>query len=310
MEQQWSFKYAPIVEELNKKPIPLAYIGTIRAQPDIWTLDTWRQVYNLDKGSEGMATKADVYTKSRFARKPHKKDGYRVKDCIDRRERRVLAFLTPIFHPDRPNRLTVTLASTLVSSYAGTKEVSWSKLVRDLVLKLKGGLEHIKSSPLCPFLFHLYQRHGVLLPMEAQVWKTQEERRKKGEPDSEPELGEGDEDSEEDATTDEEASLPTPLTKKRKRVKNIASKEPLTRPKDTRGTSSALKNPVITGCSLVPDFDKFRTKLIVQESLLQSLENIVGCDRSNLIATTQQELKKPLANHQEVKQLTTEVAKL
>lgn len=35
-------------------------------------------------------------------------------------------------------------------------------------------------SPLCPFLFHLYQHAGVLLPEEAEIWRVQQERRQKG----------------------------------------------------------------------------------------------------------------------------------
>ena len=49
-----------------------------------------------------MANRTDLYIEGKFRDDADPKDGFSVRDCRDARERRVLEFLVPIVHPDKP----------------------------------------------------------------------------------------------------------------------------------------------------------------------------------------------------------------
>lgn len=158
-----------MLEELVLDEVPAAYEGTLRAQLAKWTLDMWRTVYGFARGGEGMATRKEDCTKGKFRSKPHRSDGYKVTDCKNEREMKVLAFLVPILHSEKPRSCPMTLASTILSSYAGTREVSWSRIMRDLVYELVQAVGGKTPSPLCPFLVDLCQKFRVLLPEEVAI---------------------------------------------------------------------------------------------------------------------------------------------
>ena len=70
-----------------------------------------------------MATKRDDCTREKFSLRLDPKYGYFVKDCKDERERRMLVFLVPIFIPEKPYNITLTLATTLLVVYSEKKVV-------------------------------------------------------------------------------------------------------------------------------------------------------------------------------------------
>ena len=49
-----------------------------------------------------MANRTDLYIDGKFRTEADPKDGFPVRDCRDARERRLLEFLVPIVHPDKP----------------------------------------------------------------------------------------------------------------------------------------------------------------------------------------------------------------
>lgn len=99
LRHAWNLRHTPMLEELLLDVVPAGYTKTLRAQPTKWTLDVWRAVYGFARGGEGMATRKEDCTRGKFRTKPHRNDGYKVTDCKDEREMRVLAFLVPILHP-------------------------------------------------------------------------------------------------------------------------------------------------------------------------------------------------------------------
>ena len=119
-----------------------------------------------------MAGRTDKFLASKFSKPPHPKDGYTVADCASKRDRRVLEFLTPILYPERPTRITVTLANKLFGALSGDRKVSWGIVIRDLVAKMVGAVGKSKPSGLTSFLFHLYYSLELLRARENTVYKA------------------------------------------------------------------------------------------------------------------------------------------
>ena len=90
-------------------------------------------MYDFQVGGLGMAGRKDEFIRGKFHGVPNPKDGYVVDDCINDRHRRLLRFLIPILHPEKPTRVTITLGNTIFSSLSGTRNVDWARIIFDLV---------------------------------------------------------------------------------------------------------------------------------------------------------------------------------
>jgi hypothetical protein len=95
-----------------------------------------------------------------------------VADCKDRRARAVLAFLIPVFYPEKPTRVTITWANTIFGSFQGKREVDWSLLMSQLISKLLKSLPKVKSTPLSSYLAHLYHQEELLSQEEILSWES------------------------------------------------------------------------------------------------------------------------------------------
>ena len=103
------------------------------------------------------------------------KDGYPVRDCRDATHRRLLEFIVPIIHPDKPTRVTIMIGNTIFGALDGERPVDRERVFMDLVLKLVGGIEKSKPTPICLFLFHLYDSQGLLTDEEETDYRTAQE---------------------------------------------------------------------------------------------------------------------------------------
>ena len=74
----------------------------------------------------------DGYIEGRFMHQVDPKDGYVVRDCWNSRQRRVLEFLVPIIHLDKPTWVTITIGNTIFGALDGGREVDWGIVFRDL----------------------------------------------------------------------------------------------------------------------------------------------------------------------------------
>jgi hypothetical protein len=149
-----------------------------------------------------LADRKDEYVRDCFKELPNPKDGYSIEDCTDPRHRRMLAFLAPIVYPDKPNRITVTLGNTIFGALIGGRKVNWAKIITNLVIQLASRVGKSRASPICPFLYHLYEWKELLKPEEEKTWKVQEGMMKYSESGSSDEGGSGS--GSEDETEDEE----------------------------------------------------------------------------------------------------------
>ena len=122
-----------------------------------------------------MAYRIDLYIEDKFRNEADPKDGFPVRDCRDARERRVLEFLVPIVHPDKPTRVTRTLGNTKFGALSGERSVDWAIIFMELVNRLVGGAGKTKPTPICPFLYHLYESKGMLTEDEETDYKAAQE---------------------------------------------------------------------------------------------------------------------------------------
>jgi hypothetical protein len=149
-----------------------------------------------------LAGRKDEYVRDCFKELPSPKDGYAIEDCTDPRHRRVLAFLVPILYPEKPNQITVTLGNTIFGALNGGRKVNWARIITNLVIQLAARVGKSRASPICPFLYYLYERKELLKPEEEKQWKVQEAMMKYGESGSSDEDGSGS--GSDDETEDEE----------------------------------------------------------------------------------------------------------
>ena len=66
-----------------------------------------------------MASRINTFVDGKFSHMVDPKDGYQVRDCKDARHRRLLEFIVPIIHPDKPFRITITIGNTIFDALDG-----------------------------------------------------------------------------------------------------------------------------------------------------------------------------------------------
>jgi hypothetical protein len=205
LEKPWGFKDDRIVRELLDG-VSNEFDNSIRGQPVRWTEECWREVYHFNKGGGGLAGRKDEYVKECFKDLPNPKDGYSIDDCKNPRRRRLLAFLVPIVYPEKPNQITVTWGNTIFGTLNGGRKVNWARVITTLVVQLAARVGKSRATPICPFLYHLYERKELFRPEEEKAWKIQEGMLKYGESGFEDKAGStsGSEDEEDDEEEEEE----------------------------------------------------------------------------------------------------------
>ena len=180
MERPWNLKNEEFIQQFvlireGKLERNNMFDTTIRDRPEDWTASTWREVYDFPPRGCGMANRTDLYIDGKFRTEANPKDGFPVRDCRDARERRLLEFLVPIVHPDKPTRVTRTIGNTIFGALSGDRPVDWSKVFSELVQRLVGGAGRAKPTPICPFLYHLYECKGLLMEEEETDYTTAKE---------------------------------------------------------------------------------------------------------------------------------------
>ena len=121
-----------------------------------------------------MASRTDRFIDGMFSGRVNPKDGYAVADCKDPRVKRVLEFLVPLLYLEKPTRVTITIRNTIFRALSGERLVDWGIVVKDLVQRLLSGMDKSKATPICPYIFHLYHSHELLLPAEKKEYRIQE----------------------------------------------------------------------------------------------------------------------------------------
>ena len=100
-EHPWDLRDEDVVREVLIGPTN-EWDHALRAQPDKWTAELWREAYGFGKARSGIYTGVENFTEGRFSSKSDPKDGLTIEDCINPRARRILEYLVPIFYLERP----------------------------------------------------------------------------------------------------------------------------------------------------------------------------------------------------------------
>ena len=77
----------------------------------------------------------------------------------------MLEFLLPILYPEKPKRISLTMANTLFGALSGARPVNWGLLIHEIVGR---AIPSIKKKPsyLSPFILHLYKHYDCIKPEE------------------------------------------------------------------------------------------------------------------------------------------------
>ena len=126
-----------------------------------------------------MASRTDRFIHSKFFARVNPKDGYVVSECKEARARRVLEFLVPLLYPEKPTRVTIKLGNTIFGALTGERIVDCGQVVKDVVQRLFSGMGKSKATPICPYVFHMYHAHEVLLLAEKKKYWIVEVRLKR-----------------------------------------------------------------------------------------------------------------------------------
>ena len=173
MGKPWGLRMEDMVVELlgdkNNQ-----WDGTVRQALEKWTVKEWRKVYGFTREGEGMASRTNRFIDGMFSDRVNPKDGYAVVDCKDPRVKRVLEFLVPLLYSEKPMRVTITVGNTIFEALSEERPVDWGIVVKDLVQRLLSGMEKSKATPICPYKFHLYHSHELLLPAEKKEYRIKE----------------------------------------------------------------------------------------------------------------------------------------
>ena len=175
LERPWLLKREQLVQEMVQPEWPNIFDGMIQDRPQLWMADLWRDTYRFLRGGSGLSNRMEGHHEGRFIYQVNPKDGYSVGDCRVDRHQRLLEFLIPIIHPDKPTRVTITIGNTIFGALDGGREVDWGVVFWDMVQHLAKGVEKPKPTPICPFLFHLYEGQGLLTADEELDYRKAKE---------------------------------------------------------------------------------------------------------------------------------------
>ena len=142
------------------------WLDTKRRDPESWNPNTWARVYGFSRGvGAGLACRKDGLCAKKFRGDVDPKEGLHPANCRNPRERRVLEFLMPILYPEKPKRISLTMANTLFGALSGVRPVNWGLLIHEIVGRAIPNIGR-KPSYLSPFILHLYKHYDCITPEE------------------------------------------------------------------------------------------------------------------------------------------------
>lgn len=105
LDKAWGWKEAlPAHEILVKNPNNR---NTIRGEPEPWTVQVWRDTYGFRPGGDVSASETREFVHDYLKMSGDPKEGWDLDDIKDPRARMVVGFMNPVFHPEKPKRVTI-----------------------------------------------------------------------------------------------------------------------------------------------------------------------------------------------------------
>ena len=103
------------------------------------------------------------------------KDEFVIADYKDVRVKCILEFFIFILYLKKPTDVTVTIGNTNFGALLGDRLVDWSFILHTVVGRLVENVEKDKTTPICPYLFHMYKEQQVLLLGEVVTYNLGKE---------------------------------------------------------------------------------------------------------------------------------------
>ncbi|CAM6084923.1 unnamed protein product [Calypogeia fissa] len=250
--------------------VPEEFKDTKRAYPK-WNEVDISKAFGLPKEGSKLLPRRDDRLKTFFTGKIDPRDGFGIDQCFDKDVKRVLEFLVPIFHPEKPKRVTVRLGSTIVASLRNQEKINWASIFIEVMQKQAGSLKQKKGISLSTYLHILYYSEKVLTKGEKSLFSTKETYAKYGIKDPE-QKEESDGESEEESDPDIVEVTPK---KKQKVVKSEPGEaEPGSGrdPESLPGTPAATRKTPLTENSAQP-MRRIREDLCQIESRIVQLKD-------------------------------------
>ncbi len=63
------------------------------------------------------------------------KEGLHPANCVNPREGRMIEFMMPILNPQKPKRVTLTVANTLFGALSGVRPLNWGVIIHEIVAR-------------------------------------------------------------------------------------------------------------------------------------------------------------------------------
>jgi hypothetical protein len=155
-----------------------------------------------------------------------------------------------LFIRKSPTGLLLPRGNRIFGALNGGRKVNWARVITTLVIQLAARVGKSRTTPICPFLYHLYERKELLKPEEEKSWKIQEGMLKYGESGSEDEGGSGS-GSEDESDDEEEEEEETQV------LLNRPPKRP--RQEDKLEQIGATLVPKVEGLTLSSSKDRFQS---------------------------------------------------
>ena len=86
----------------------------------------------------------------------------------------MLEFFVPILYLTKPTQATIMIENTIFNALFGEEKVDSALVMRDVVKRLLVGVEKLKPTPICPYVFHLYHHAETLKLEEKKAYKIGE----------------------------------------------------------------------------------------------------------------------------------------
>jgi hypothetical protein len=307
MRIPWSCQNEALVREIMEGSEPVEFAKTVRARPKTWNQVDIGTAFKVPRDGDLMLPRGDNRLGPYFKGKIDTKEGWSLDQCTDKDLRRVLDFLNPIFHPEKPRKLTVRLGSTFAAALYQKVEINWASLLLDVMQRQVNNITGRKGVSLSPYLFQFYAAERVLTRAERTMLSVKETHLKYGISSAEPE--EEDDSSEEEC---EEVKMETP--KRRRLTKQYeGDQEPVGGTPDQpvaqkryQLVSEETKQAFSTVRSELYELER---KMAVMESGILHLTGLTGSTATTLIPKVE-ELVAGSANKKKVEQLEAKVKTL